>query len=195
MGFPGDLLVPASGANLPSLFKHPILRLKNVWRRIKVFSLNTMYLSVFWAKGGGRVNFVQMKQLALENFIAVNTAFAKGREPQIADNCSILTNHALKERLKHVDPNIKMSWELLRYNRKPRIVLLQPLEIPNAPSALQAVYRIDSRQRLTVEKPGQEPQVTETDLVQYPGFVFDTTISPPRPFLIGSLFETPLTVK
>jgi protein MBA1 len=84
-----------------------------------------------------------------------------------------------------------MTWKLLKFNSTPKIVSIQPLLLPGKPlTDIQIVYRIESRQRIARIAPGEkEPQVVESDVVDYAAFSFDASKTPARVYFAGTLFE------
>lgn len=138
--------------------------------------------------------FVEWKNLAVETYVDTNHAFAEKRLDLVRDRLSLWVYESLKGRLQSVPKNVKLSWKLVKFNSTPKIVLVQPLILPDKPLRdIQIIYKIESRQRLAKLIPGNsEPQVVEHDVVDYAAFTFDASKSPARVYFAGTLFESSL---
>lgn len=151
-------------------------------------------IAQFRLKSKIKPRFVEWKNLALETYVDTNHAFAERRLDLVRDRLSLWVYESLKGRLKSVPDNVKLNWKLVKFNSTPKVVLVQPLVLPDKPMRdIQIVYKIETRQRLAKTVPGSsEPQVVEHDVVDYAAFTFDASKIPARVYFAGTVFESSL---
>ncbi|KAF5093151.1 hypothetical protein D0Z00_004220 [Geotrichum galactomycetum] len=193
IGVPMDLYIQPVSSHIPPFYKNPKLASVSLWRRFVAFIKNTVLM-----KSKISPRFVEWRNLALETYVDTNHAFASPSEfskklDLVQDRLSLWVHEALKSRLASIPSGTKMTWKLLKFNSTPKIVSIQPLLLPGKPlTDIQIVYRIESRQRIARIAPGEkEPQVVESDVVDYAAFSFDASKTPARVFFAGTLFEFP----
>lgn len=195
LGIATDVYIHPRWANMPSIFTHPLLRMRGFGRKIISLFQMTAMVAQFRLKSKLKPRFVEWKNLALENYVQVNKAFARNQLDNMRDDMSIWVYESLKSRLKSIPEGTRLDWKLIKFNSTPKIVYLQPMMLPDSPMThIQIIYKIESRQRLVKVSPGSKtPDVSERDVVDYVGYVFDAGRNPAQVVMSGSVFETPLT--
>lgn len=194
VGVGTDLYIHPAPKHLPSFFSSPRLRLRGFYRRMLTLFQNTYMIAQFRMKSKLKPRFVEWRNLALQNYVAVNKAFvAKDLEP-VKNELSVWVYESLKARLNSVPTTTRFNWKLVKFLSKPKIVYLQPVMLPDTPmTLLQIVYRIETRQALAkIEKGQKEVQTIEKDVTDYFAYIFDASKEPSTFTLAGSLKETPL---
>lgn len=195
LGIATDVYIHPKWANMPSMLTHPLMRLRGFGRKVISLFQMTAMVAQFRLKSKLKPRFVEWKNLALENYVAVNKAFARNQLDSVQNDMSIWVYESLKSRLKSIPPGTRLDWKLIKFNATPKIAYLQPMMIPDSPmSHIQIIYRIESRQRLVKIAPGSKtPEVSERDVTDYVGYVIDAGKTPAQVVMSGSVFETPLT--
>ncbi|ANB12282.1 Mba1p [Sugiyamaella lignohabitans] len=146
----------------------------------------------FRLKSKIKPRFVEWKNLALENYVAVNKAFAANQLASIQDSMSIWVYEALQQRVKSVPAGTRLEWKLVKFHSVPRIMAIQPMMLPDSPlTHVQIIYRIESRQKLVkVARGSDKVDTVERDVVDYVGYVFDAGKTPASVVMSGTVFES-----
>lgn len=190
LGVTNEVYIPPSSSNLPSFFVSPIIVMNALIRRMYTFGLNTVQVALFRYQSGFKPNFLLWKNNAIENYVQVNKAFADKDINAIKSNVSIWVEEALIARSKQVPEDVKLSWELVKFNAIPKLVSTQVIMIPGRPLELiQLIYKFDTKQRLIkLNKSTNKAEKLDKTVVDYIAFICDATND--DMLLIGSLFES-----
>ncbi|AQZ13108.1 MBA1 (YBR185C) [Zygosaccharomyces parabailii] len=190
LGVSSEIYVPPSFKNLPSIFSHPIVVFNALIRRIYTMGLNTVQVGIFRYQSGLKPNFLLWKNKAIENYVNVNSAFAQHRIATVKSQISMWVEEALEARSKQLPKHIQLEWQLVKFNRIPKVVCVQAMMIPGRPlEHIQLVYKFDTKQRLIKlnKKSGQVDKV-DRDVVDYLVFLCDASTNDLT--LMGSVFES-----
>lgn len=104
-------------------------------------------------------NTKQAKQAAIENYEAMYKAFVNNSPNQLEKVCLSGLTNSFTKRLQTRDKHTKLTWEIVKHDRFPRIVCNRATKLPvpgepedrAVPTALrQIVVKMTTRQRLTV---------------------------------------------
>lgn len=194
LGVTHDLYIHPSTNTLPSWFTSPIVRFKGLGRRLGAFFQNTVMIAQFRIKSKISPRFTEWRNSAIENYVAVNKAFVKNDLLSVRSKMSVWVYESLVNRRKNLPAGTRLDWKLLKFNKTPKVVAMQPMMLPDQPlTHLMVVYRMDTQQRLVKWSPGdKEASKMDRNVVDYIGFIYDTSKIPAETILAGSLFETPL---
>lgn len=193
-GLATDLYVPP--AKTPSIFTSPKLWWTVFKRKVQVTGVNT-YMAVKMRSELGKDRFqpLEWKELAIMLYERTNECFVKRDFSGLQRLTSRWVYGPLSNRAKELSPGYRYDWQLVRFKRRPKVISMVPLAMPNEPTNfVQVVYRFESTQRLSKLKVGEtNVERAERDVVDNVGFIFDASKTPVEGRLIGSLFETPAT--
>lgn len=191
-GLATDLYVPP--LKTPNILTSPKLWWTVFKRKIQVTGVNT-YMAVKMRRDIGRDRFqpLEWKELAILLYKRTNECFVKRDLAGLQRLTSRWVYGPLSARVKELDPKYRYSWELLRFKKRPKVISMVPLAMPDEPvKFVQLVYRFESRQQLSKLKIGDtHVERAERDVVDNLAFIVDTSKTPIEGRLIGSLFETP----
>ena len=97
---------------------------------------------------------------------------------------------ALNARSKQIPDNVKLDWQLLKFNDVPKLISIQPMMIPGRPlEHIQLLYRFNTKQRLVkLNKTNNKVEKLDRDVVDYMVFLCDATTN--DLILMGSVFES-----
>ncbi|KAK9462264.1 mitochondrial inner membrane protein Mba1 [Lipomyces oligophaga] len=184
--------IPPTGANLPKLFQQPKLYFRSLQRKAIYIAGYTFRYCRYLLKYRKRPSYSEWREDAVQTYIAVNKAFAENNVNQLQEKSSMYVYESLKDRLANMDKNWKLSWDLVEFLEKPKLITLNAIEEGND-RLLQLVYRFHTIQELQMSFPSNPKVPTKTQRqssLDYIVFVSDLDSGEMR--LSGSLFETPL---
>lgn len=191
-GLLADLYVPPN--NPPSWFTNPKQRWTILKRNLQTLGINT-YAAIKLRKDIGRDLFMPLewKELAIILYTRTNECFAKRDSQNLQKITSRWVYGPLSDRMKQLSSSHEYSWKLLKLNKRPKVISMLPLALPNEPlHYVQVVYRFDSMQRLSkLDLKTKEIDSQDRRVVDNIAFLFDVDKNPIEGRLIGSLFETP----
>lgn len=195
LGVASDVYIPVSYKNLPNPLYHPKLFLNSILRRVYTLGLNTLQITIFRHQTGFKPKFLIWKNSAIDLYIRVNTAFAKGDVLSLKSNVSIWVETALKKRSKQFPKSTELTWKLTKFNKVPKLVSIQSIMLPNQPlEFVQLIYKFDTKQALIrLDKASKKTDKIERDVVDYIAFLCDSPRN--KLYLIGSVFEKKPTDK
>lgn len=174
-----ETFVPPTGKNLPSIFYAPrqLFRLRWTQMKIKFRDLfSNVVLKITSPQGAHWYNRLVKLQRSriVPSAIALHremySAFAAGDRATLRKVCTDSIYDQFRARIASRPRGQKMVWELLRYNKRAKIVSHRSARLPLDGAAVrQAVVRISSRQKLSrydargalIEGTGQERDVVE----------------------------------
>lgn len=190
LGVASELYVPASLSRLPSVIASPKLWFDNVIRRIYMLGLNTVQIGIFRFQTGIKPAFLLWKNKAIETYVQVNTNFASKSVEKLKPEVSVWVEEALNARSKQIPDNVKLDWQLLKFNDVPKLISIQPMMIPGRPlEHIQLLYRFNTKQRLVkLNKTNNKVEKLDRDVVDYMVFLCDATTN--DLILMGSVFES-----
>ena len=190
LGVASELYVPASLSRLPSVITSPKLWFDNVIRRIYMLGLNTVQIGIFRFQTGIKPAFLLWKNKAIETYVQVNTNFASKSVEKLKPEVSVWVEEALNARSKQIPDNVKLDWQLLKFNDVPKLISIQPMMIPGRPlEHIQLLYRFNTKQRLVkLNKTNNKVEKLDRDVVDYMVFLCDATTN--DLILMGSVFES-----
>ena len=190
MGVTSEIYVPTTSKNLPSIISHPIIVFQSIIRRIYMFGLNTAKIALFRTQSDVKPNFLLWKNRAIESYVKVNKAFAKGDIRSAKSSMSLWVEEALTSRAARLPQNLELEWDIVKFNRVPKLISFDPVMIPGkALDHVQLVYKFDTRQELVrLDKNTLKADKRVRDVVDYMVFLCDTTTN--DVILIGSVFES-----
>lgn len=190
LGVASELYVPASLSRLPSVITSPKLWFDNVIRRIYMLGLNTVQIGIFRFQTGIKPAFLLWKNKAIETYVQVNTNFASKSVEKLKPEVSVWVEEALNARSKQIPDNVKLDWQLLKFNDVPILISIQPMMIPGRPlEHIQLLYRFNTKQRLVkLNKTNNKVEKLDRDVVDYMVFLCDATTN--DLILMGSVFES-----
>lgn len=190
LGIANEIYVPPSKRNMPNPLNSPVQYFNVLIRKVYTMGLNTVQVALFRYQSGYKPNFLLWKNKAIETYVQVNKAFANRDVSTIKPQVSIWVEEALEARSKQIPSNIKLDWELLKFNEIPKLVSTQAMMIPGRPLELiQLVYKFDTKQRLIkFDKKTGKTDKLDRDVVDYVAFICDASAD--DVLLIGSLFES-----
>ena len=190
LGVASELYVPASLSRLPSVITSPKLWFDNVIRRIYMLGLNTVQIGIFRFQTGIKPAFLLWKNKAIETYVQVNTNFASKSVEKLKPEVSVWVEEALNARSKQIPDNVKLDWQLLKFNDVPKLISIQPMMIPGRPlEHIQLLYRFNTKQRLVkLNKTNNKVEKLYRDVVDYMVFLCDATTN--DLILMGSVFES-----
>lgn len=190
MGVATEIFIPASRKNLPSIISQPIVVFKTLIRRIYMFGLNTFKIGLFRLQSGNKPEFLLWKNNAIENYIEVNKAFASRRIDKVKNHVSVWVERALLLRSESLPKNIKLNWQVVKFNEVPKLMSLDPIMAPGMPlEYIQLVYRFNTKQELIkIDTKTKESEKQVRDIVDYLVFLCDTNTN--EMILSGSIFES-----
>lgn len=193
-GLATDLYVPP--AKTPNLITKPKLWWTVFKRKLQVLGVNT-YMAVKLRREIGKDRFqpLEWKELAIILYKRTNESFVRRDFNNLQRLTSRWVYGPLSQRAKELSPGFRYDWKLISFKRRPQVISMVPLAMPNEPTRfVQVVYRFESKQQLSkVTLGSQDVERVERDVVDNIAFIFDTERDPPEGRLIGSLFETPAT--
>lgn len=189
MGVATQIYIPASNRNLPSMFTQPMLVFKTWIRRIYMLGLNTFKIGLFRFQSGIKPSFLLWKNNAIENYIEVNKSFAQKDIDGIKGQVSIWVERALVGRVSKLPSNLKLDWQILKFNEIPKLMSIDPIMAPGMPlEYIQLVYRFNTKQELIrVNTDNNKSDKQVKDIVDYLVFLCDTNTN--EMMLSGSIFE------
>jgi protein MBA1 len=172
-----ETFIAPSGANRPSLFSTPRDLFKLQLQRLKRKSSDVLMMGIYWfthRKAGLKLRFRQTAPTAVALHRQMYTAFAEGDVKTLRRICCEGLNDSFAARI-HGRGKEKVQWELVKYNKRPRVMSNKAASLPRDGSGVrQAVVRISSRQRLTrygangkiIPGSGKEKDVVEYVVIQ-----------------------------
>lgn len=179
-----DTFVTPSGSNRPSLFQNPRGLLKLQWYRLK-YRLRDQFsaLVLKWSSPKDRRWFHRTIKLQRSQIVPtavalherMYAAFAEGDSQTLRKICTDGIYDSFRARIAARGRGEKTQWELLKYNKRAKLVSNRAARLPIDGAAVrQAVVRIASRQRLTryyangtvIPGTGREKDVVEYVVLQ-----------------------------
>ncbi|KAL3235314.1 Inner membrane mitoribosome receptor MBA1, mitochondrial [Nakaseomyces bracarensis] len=190
LGVASELYVPAAWSSLPSVLTSPRVVFNAVVRRLYILGLNTVQVGIFRFQTGIKPQFLLWKNKAIETYVQINKGFASKSVAALRPEVSIWVEEALQARSKQVPDNVKLDWQLLKFNEVPKLISLQPMMIPGRPlEHIQLLYRFNTKQRLVkLDKRTNQVDKLDRDVVDYMVFLCDATTN--DLLLMGSVFES-----
>ncbi|KAF8849708.1 hypothetical protein BDZ45DRAFT_634016 [Acephala macrosclerotiorum] len=179
----GTFITPR-GENAPSLFQTPRSFLKLHYHRIKYrlrdrFSLIVLKFSSPKEKGFLKRSLKILRSTLKPTAVALHrqmyTSFAEGDIALLRRICTDGIYESFRARIGNRPRGETVQWELVKYNKRPRIVSHRGARLPIEGAAVrQAIIQICSRQKLTRSRKlkGGEVEVVpgsgkEKDVVEY----------------------------
>lgn len=119
-----------------------------------------------------KFNFGQFPQRAMEKYIGFNTALAKGNIETLRLYATDTYVDSLKKEIRARSPLKTYNWELLDTVQPPKTVAvaLARMDSVSKQYLMQITLRIHTRQKLTVQSPGSQPQEIIKEIIEYPAF-------------------------
>lgn len=190
LGVSSEIYIPPSIKNLPNVLSHPVVAFNALIRRIYTMGLNTVQVGIFRYQSGLKPNFLLWKNKAIENYVNVNTAFAQHRVSNVKSQISMWVEEALEARSKQLPKHIQLEWQLVKFNKVPKVVSVQAMMIPGRPlEHIQLVYKFDTKQRLIkLNKKSGKADKLDRDVEDYLVFLCDASTNDLT--LMGSVFES-----
>lgn len=190
LGVAAQIYIPTSYKNLPNVFAHPITFFNSLIRRVYTFGLNTVQVGLFRYQSGLKPKFLLWKNRAIETYVNVNSAFAHRKLEEVKPIVSLWVEEALEARARQLPRNVKLDWQLIKFNHVPKLVSVQAMMIPGKPlENIQLVYKFDTAQRLIkYNKVTNEAKKLDRNVVDYVVFLCDATTN--DLILLGSVFES-----
>lgn len=190
LGVASQIYVPTSFKNLPNVFAHPVTFFNALIRRAYTFGLNTVQVGLFRYQSGLKPKFLLWKNRAIETYVNVNSAFAHRKLNEVKPFVSLWVEEALEARAQQLPRNIKLDWQLVKFNQVPKLMSVQAMMIPGKPlENIQLVYKFDTAQRLVkYNKTTNEAEKLDRNVVDYVVFLCDATTN--DVILLGSVFES-----
>lgn len=190
LGVASDIYIPTSYKNFPNVFAHPITFFNALIRRVYTFGLNTVQVGLFRYQSGLKPRFLLWKNRAIEAYVNVNSAFAQRKLNEVKPLVSLWVEEALEARARQLPRNVKLEWQLVKFNQVPKLVSVQAMMIPGKPlENIQLVYKFDTSQRLIkYNKVTNEAEKLDRNVVDYAVFLCDATTN--EVILLGTVFES-----
>lgn len=190
LGVASDMYVPTAWNNLPNILTSPRVVFNALVRRLYILGLNTVQVGIFRFQTGIKPAFLLWKNKAIETYVDINKHFANKNIANVRPEVSIWVEEALQARRKQIPHNIKLDWQLLKFNEVPKLISLQPMMIPGRPlEHIQLLYRFNTKQRLVkLDKRTNKVDKLDRDVVDYMVFLCDATTN--DLLLMGSVFES-----
>ncbi|KAK7205072.1 MBA1-like protein-domain-containing protein [Myxozyma melibiosi] len=186
--------IPPTGENKPGL-KHPKLFFRDKFRGALWFGKMVIRLGLLRIKYKHKPHLKEWKQDATSTYIAINKAFAN-RELGKIDNMSSIYVHAqLKERVKNMDANWKLTWDLVDFVEPTRLIDVAPLDLQNGQPVemVQLTYRFHTIQKLEMrykKNANVPPKTEQKKVLDY--MVFTLNIVTGEMTVSGTVFESSL---
>lgn len=187
----------------PELLKAPILKWFGlIRRRMFLFLVNTMQVRRFKSETKLKVTFNDWKEEAIEKFVKTNKVFANAcnaplekRAGIIEDGlrftCGQFMEGILKSRVARFPVNYKLKWELVDVMTNPKVEGFYVIPDTNDASALiQLVVNVTTKQKVTVQKPGN--QLEEKETISNDHLVYGIDPFSKEMYFIGKLFPSGL---
>ena len=145
---------------LSSPFKTPTKFLRLQWSKLKHSFLNYGSLMAVkfsspqagkrWYNKAYKINRRQVLPKAMSLHTEIYAAFAEGDVRKLRELCADGMYESFRARIATRQKGEVLKWELLKYNRNPKVVSDRAVMAPGTGAAVrQAVVRIASQQRLT----------------------------------------------
>lgn len=187
IGLTRDIYIPVSYSKLP--WSSP----RSVWnsliRRVYVLGVNTIQVALLRYQTGLSPQFLLWKNKAIENYVAVNKAFAKNEIKSIEKQVSVWVEKSLTTRSHSIPKDTKLDWKLVKFNEKPKLVSFRPIMLPGRPVEFaQVVYKFNTKQELiNVNLKTDKVKKVDRDVIDYAGFLIDLDTN--NVTLAGTVFE------
>lgn len=170
--------------NRPSLFREPFVHLRFQWKRLTYRLRDRVSLLILkfssprgksWYNRTVRLSRPSITPTAVALHRQMYTSFAEGDVTALRKICTDGIYETFRARLGNRARGEKVVWELVRYNKRSRLISNRAARFPIEGAALhQAVVRIDSRQKLTRWVQGKSGEMVvaqgsgkEKDVVEY----------------------------
>jgi protein MBA1 len=183
MGLTETFIPPIT--KLSSLFKTPKKLLRLQWAKLKFRFINYGTLMVIkfsspqagkrWYNKAYKINRRQVLPKAMSLHTEIYAAFAEGDARKLRELCADGMYESFRARIATRQKGEVLKWELLKYNKKPKVVSDRAVMVPGMAgmAVRQAVVRIASQQRLTrlvggrvVKGSGEKKDLCEYVVVQ-----------------------------
>lgn len=176
--------MPPTGRNLPSIFHAPRALLKLQWTRVKAslrdyFSMLVLKMASpsdkRWFSRKVKIHRGTVAPTAIALHREMYSALAEGDSSMLRKICADGIYDSLRARIAARPRGEKMVWELVKYNKRAKVVSHRAATLPIDGGAIrQAVVRIASRQKLSrysaqgvlVKGTGKERDVVEYLVVE-----------------------------
>ncbi|CCF59855.1 hypothetical protein KAFR_0I00740 [Kazachstania africana CBS 2517] len=190
LGITSEVFIPTSYRNLPSFFSHPIVVCNSLIRRLYVLGFNTVKIALFRSQTGVKPSFLLWKNKAIETYIQVNKAFASKSIKSMRLQLSVWVEESLASRISHLPKNMSLDWQIKKFNKVPKLVLVEPVMMPGKPlEHIQLIYKFDTTQELIkLDKVTKKTEKELRDIVDYMVFLCDVMTN--EMILLGSVFES-----
>lgn len=185
----------------PELRTAPVLKWFGLLRRrVFLFLVNTMQVRRFKSETKLKVTFNDWKEEAIEKFVKTNKTFANAcnapvskRSAIIEDglrfSCGQFMEGILKARAARFPANYKLKWELVDVMTNPKIEGFYVIPDSNDAAALiQLVVNVTTKQKVTIQKPGN--QIEEKETVSHDHLVYGLDPFSREMYFIGKLFPS-----
>ncbi|KAJ8102152.1 mitochondrial inner membrane protein Mba1 [Lipomyces tetrasporus] len=196
LGVGSNDYIPPTGQNLPKATEHTRLYFKALGRYQLHFFKQTLTRILLRLKYRTKLDYKDLETRSEDIYIELNKFFAARKSSSLSRLSTMFVEENLKDRIKNMNKDWKLSWALEDTIEKTRCVSVSPIALGQDEPLqfVQLIYRFHTLQKLelTYTKNKNIPkQLEEKKVLDYVVYVYDIQEDDLR--IMGSVFETPVT--